>query len=79
MDSVLVMGSPFLYMVFSVWRVTFLRCCSGGLPIGECDEWRTCWTLVLLFGVVMCGCETNSNDEEPLSHGDRDDSVLHEE
>jgi len=37
-DGALVMGSPFLYMVFRVWRVTFLRWMVGGLPIGEWEE-----------------------------------------
>lgn len=76
--DVLVMGSPFLYIVFKVWRVTFLRCCAGGLPIGECEECRT-WRPL---GAGGCRCEAGSDDDEPLSDGDRvdsDDSVLHEE
>jgi len=34
-SDALVMGSPFLYIVFRVWRVTFLRWIEGGWPIGE--------------------------------------------
>lgn len=72
-DDALVIGSPFLYIVFSVWRVTFLRWVEGGWPIGEWEEWRIGAKRLLSALVVSSG------DEAHLSHGggggDNDDDV----
>src|SRR5262249_56696806 len=66
------MSSPFLYIVFRVWRVTFLRWCEGGWPIGEWEECRT-GTERLLSAVARGDAVVSSGDETHLSHGDDDD------
>ena len=66
------MSSPFLYIVFRVWRVTFLRWFEGGWPIGEWEECRT-GTERLLSAVARGDAVVSSGDETHLSHGDDDD------
>ena len=77
-DDALVIGSPFLYIVFSVWRVTFLRWVEGGWPIGEWEELRI-GAKRLLSALVSGDAVVSSGDEAHLSHsgggGDNDDHV----
>jgi len=69
------MGSPFLYIVFKVWSVTFLRWIEGGWPIGEWEECRACAER-LPSTVTRGDAVVSSGDETHLSHcGDDDDNV----
>lgn len=64
----MVIGSPLLYMDCIVCSVTFFRAMAGEVPIGECEEYRTCagggtiWWFTTVLG--------NNDDHECDTKGD---------
>jgi hypothetical protein len=69
-----VIGSPLRYMALRVCSVTFFRDVVGGVPKGECDEYRICALRTAVDGRVHGVEATSGDDDEAGSSCARDDS-----